>query len=108
MPTDLLSKNNLYFSRIWDSQREGKVAEEFYDVILEVAAYAKKHLEIGRSYIGKLPKNAHRALLLSVEADIYLTELEKVNFNIFDSQFTKKSFFQTPYKINKAAKAERF
>jgi len=98
----------LYFSRIWDSQREGKVAEEFYDVILEVAAYAKKHLEIGRSFIGKLPKHAHRALLLSVEADVYLNDLEKLNFDIFDPHFSRKSFFQTPLKINRAARAGRF
>jgi hypothetical protein len=56
------------------------VNEEFYDVIHEycitvynviyrVAAYAKKHLEAGREYSSKLPKHAHRALLLAIEAD---------------------------------------
>jgi len=32
------------------------IADEFYDVILEVAAYAKKHLEVGRELRDKLPK----------------------------------------------------
>lgn len=50
IPTDILLKHNLYFDKIWDSRREGIVAEEFFDVILEVSAYAKKHLEVGREY----------------------------------------------------------
>ncbi len=69
-----------------------------------VAAYAKKHLELGREYQSKLPKNAHRALLLAVEADHFLKELEERNFDIFDSYFRKKSIFKLPYSIMKAAK----
>lgn len=34
---------------MWGRDTDGIVKEEFYDVILEVAAYAKKHLEIARS-----------------------------------------------------------
>jgi len=57
---------------MWSKNFDGILTEEFFDVILEVAAYAKKHLEIGRSYNGKLPKNAHKALLLAIEADMFL------------------------------------
>jgi NADH dehydrogenase [ubiquinone] 1 alpha subcomplex assembly factor 6 len=67
-PTELLLKHELYFDRIWDKQQEGMVREEFYDVLLEVAAYAKKHLELALGYRGKLPKDAHFAFLLAVEA----------------------------------------
>mmetsp|Transcript_30163 Transcript_30163/g.22419 ORF Transcript_30163/g.22419 Transcript_30163/m.22419 type:complete len:113 (+) Transcript_30163:132-470(+) len=69
IPNEILEKNNLYFDKIWNPRVEGLITEEFYDVILEVAAYAKKHLEAGREYQGKLPKHAHRALLLGVEAE---------------------------------------
>lgn len=50
IPHDILLKNNVYFDRLWTKSKDGKMTEEFYDVILEIAAYAKKHLEIGRSY----------------------------------------------------------
>ena len=37
--------------------------------VFRVAAYAKKHLEIARSYSPNLPTNTHRAFLLAIEAD---------------------------------------
>lgn len=33
---------------MWSRNSDGILSEEFYDVVLEVAAYAKKHLELGR------------------------------------------------------------
>ena len=66
----------MYFDRLWTKNFDGIVSEEFYDVILEVSAYAKKHLELGRSYQSKLPKNSHLALLLAIEAENFLSMLE--------------------------------
>jgi hypothetical protein len=43
---------------------------------IRVSAYAKKHLEVGREYREKLPKNAHRAFLMAVEAEQFLNDLE--------------------------------
>ena len=77
-------------------------------LIHRVAAYAKKHLELGREFREKLPKNAHRALLLAVEAEHFLQELEDHNFDIFDSRFRKKSFVKLPYRILKAAKSDSY
>ena len=37
--------------------------------LFRMAAYAKKHLEIGREYKEKLPKNAHRAFLMAIETE---------------------------------------
>lgn len=105
LPQDLLLKNNVYFDRMWSKNFDGIMSEEFYDVILEVAAYAKKHLELGRSYQEKsLPQHSHRAMLLAIEAEIFLKELEEHNFNIFDPNFRKKSFVKTPWAIAAAAK----
>jgi hypothetical protein len=59
-------RNNCFFDRIHQKQGgEGLVAEEFYDVMLELAAYAKKHLEAARQIQSEhaLPKHTHRALL---------------------------------------------
>ena len=99
LPHDVLVKNNVSFERMWSKNFDGIMAEEFYDVILEIAAYAKKHLEIGRSYSDKLPKHAHRALLLAIEADLFLKELEVHNFDIFNEAFRKKSYVKLPYAI---------
>ena len=93
---------------MWTKNFDGIMSEEFYDVVLEVASYAKKHLEIGRSFSDKVPKNTHLALLLAVEADDFLKKLEETNFNIFDEEFRKKSFIKTPYKLYSAAKAGQY
>lgn len=104
LPTDILLKHNLYFDRIYNPRVEGLVAEEFFDVVLEIAAHAKKHLEVGRSFKDKLPPHAHRALLFGVEAETYLKDLEENNFDIFNDHFRKISYVKIPYKILKAAK----
>ena len=50
IPTEVLLKHNLFFDRIYSKLGgEAIVADEFYDVLLEIAAYAKKHLEVARS-----------------------------------------------------------
>jgi len=65
IPTEILLKHNLFFDKIWSRVGgESLVADEFYDVILELASYAKKHLEAARA-VKDLPKHSHRALLLA-------------------------------------------
>ena len=64
-----------------------------------------KYLKISRSFKDKLPKHAHRALLLGVEAKNYLTELERYNFDILNDHFKTVSFVKLPLRIMKAAKA---
>ena len=75
LPVDILLKHNLFFDRLWNRQGgESILADEFYDVILELAAYAKKHLAVAREIQEKnqLKAHSHRALLLAKEADIFL------------------------------------
>ena len=65
IPSEILLKHNLFFDRIWSRVGgESLVADEFYDVILELAAYARKHLEAARS-VQDVPKHTNRALLLA-------------------------------------------
>jgi len=93
---------------MWSKNFDGIMTDELFDVILEVAAYAKKHLEISRSYSDKLPKGAHLAFLLAIEADKFLDDLEVHNFNVFDDAFRKKSVIKLPYKIYRAAKSGKY
>ena len=45
-----MMRHNVVSDRIWNrTGGESIVIDEFYDVILEVAAYARKHLEIARA-----------------------------------------------------------
>ena len=44
-PVDVMMKHNVQNDRIYRKQeKESFVAEEFYDMVLEIAAYARKHL----------------------------------------------------------------
>ncbi len=61
----------------------------FISKYFRIAAYAKKHIEIGRTYSTKLPKNAHVAFLNSVESYEWLMELEKFNFDITEPSLFK-------------------
>jgi hypothetical protein len=54
---------------MWSKNFDGIMSEEFYDVILEVASYAKKHLELGRELKHLLPKNSHLAFLVAIESE---------------------------------------
>ena len=45
MPIDVMMKHNVQNDRIYKKQdKESIVAEEFFDMVLEIAAYARKHL----------------------------------------------------------------
>ena len=49
LPVDLMMKHNLSGDRIYRKQdKESIIAEEFFDLTLEVAAYARKHLQLAR------------------------------------------------------------
>ncbi len=89
---------------MWNSRKEGKVADEYFDLTLEVASYAKKHLEIVKSMEKELPKNTHITLLLAQEAELFLKDLEEFNFDIFDSHFSTKYYMKVPWRMWKAAR----
>jgi len=69
--------------------------------VLEVGAYAKKHLEEARRIAKEspLPEHANRALLLAQECDYFLDELEQSNFNVFEPRFRRISKFHIPNKL---------
>lgn len=100
----------MYHDRIVQRGGEGIVNDEFYDVVLELAAYAKKHIEAARKIQEEtpLPPHAHRALLIAQEVDYFLEILQLNNFNVFDGEHRKSSFLKVPYRFYSAAKANKF
>lgn len=116
LPNDLMVKHNVFFDRIYSQQGANPtVVDEFYDVILELASYAKKHLTLARQIFEKeknldpeLIKHAHRAFLLAQECEHFLELLELHNFNIFEPEFRQVSYVKTPYALYNAAKSGKF
>jgi len=97
IPSDIVYKYGASMITLWD--RHGQIKDQFYDCILEIAAYAKKHIEIGRTYKDKLPKNTHIAFLQAVEAYDWLLELEQYNFDVFEPRLAKISSRKIPKKM---------
>ena len=112
-----MARHNVFNDRIYNrTGGESIIIDEFYDVILEVAAYARKHLQIAReiqqkSQTGeenKLPLHSHRAFLLAQECDYFLDLLEQINFNVFEAELRQISRFKLPHRFYKAARAGTF
>ena len=97
IPVDLVNKYGASIINLWD--RHGAIKDQFFDCILEVAAYAKKHIEIGRSFHDKLPKNTHIAFLQAVESYDWLIELEKLNFDVLEPSLGRVSTSAIPKKM---------
>ena len=43
---------------------------------------------------------------MAVEAEQFLTDLEKFNFDIFNEHFRKKYYLKVPYKMMRAVKSK--
>lgn len=51
IPLDVMTRHNCFSDKIYNrvgGESESVIVDEFYDVVLEVAAYARKHLHIAR------------------------------------------------------------
>jgi phytoene/squalene synthetase len=106
IPVDLINKNGASIISLWD--RHGNIKDNFFDCVLEVAAYAKKHIEIGRSYKDKLPKNTHIAFLQAVESYEWLLELEKYNFDVLEPSLQRLSTRAIPKKMMEYGKRDEY
>lgn len=107
MPQDICAKHSVFIRNLWNRQY-GTPKEELYDVVLEVASYARENLIRAIELQDKLPKNAHRALLQLVEAEYYLEELERHNFQVFHEGMNKPSRVVMPLRIRKAAASGKY
>ncbi|XP_061197067.1 NADH dehydrogenase (ubiquinone) complex I, assembly factor 6-like [Saccostrea echinata] len=87
-PHDLLAKHSVSQEDI----KRGKNPKGVSDVVYEIASVAKQHLDKARSLKGNVPNQAMPVFLPSVFCDNYLTNLQKVDFNVFDPTLNKKRF----------------
>lgn len=110
MPRTLIDKYAGNYNLLID--RRGDVSENFYDIILEMAAYSKKHLEVARELYNKhkenINPNAYVAFLDAVEGSVYLDKLEEYNFNCNNVNLNKISTFKIPRLILKKGKSKEF
>lgn len=89
-------------TNLWE-RIHGAPKDGFYDVVLETAFHARGLLRTAQKLSDELPEHSHRAMLHAVEAEWFLENLEKANFNVFDKTLHGNSFFWLPLKIRKAA-----
>lgn len=66
------------------------------------------YLEKGKELYKDMPPQAFRAFLHAVDAEYFLENLEKCNFNIFERPLHSPSYMVLPYRVFKAAKNKRF
>jgi len=107
LPDDILRKHNVNVRNLWN-RVEGSPKEELFDVVLEIAAHAKMHLEKAQSMQKEFPPNAFRAFLHGVEAKYYLELLEKYDFNVFHTALNSPGYLTVPYRVFKAARNKQF
>lgn len=108
LPKDILNKHIGSYDLLLN--KDGLVNERFYDVILEIASYAKKHLEVGRNMSKDLPKdkNIHIAFLQTIEAMDWLLKLEYFNFNIFEKDLNKVETYKISSEIIRLGKLHQY
>lgn len=87
----------------------------FFDAVLEIASFSKRSFEDSVKIYEDLQKNnkinpqAFRAFLKGVEIELYLKDLEKYNFNLFEPGLNSGlNLMRLPTKIHKAARNKRF
>lgn len=73
-----------------------------------VAAFARENMIRAIELAPKLPKHAHRALLHLVDAEHYLEELEKYNFELYNKELMKPSLVVVPLRMRKASASGRY
>lgn len=85
-PQELLAKHNLPMSVSIDDteNKNDQIQEQFFDVILDVAAYGKMNMEKAREMAPGLPKYSNLAFLPLIQSEYYYNNLEKHNFDVFN------------------------
>jgi len=66
------------------------------------------YLDKSREMYKEMPPQAFRAYLHAVDAEYFLENLEKNNFNIFQRALHTPSYVILPYRVFTAARNKRF
>ena len=73
-----------------------------------MASYARENLIRTLELSAELPAQAHRAFLPLIDAELYLEDLQKYNFEVFDKQLNAQSYVHLPLRLQKAAANGKF
>lgn len=111
MPKSLITKYVGSTALLFSSK--GEKNERMYDVILEMAAYAKKHIEVAAQMSDELKenesnRNIHIAFMQCIDSYHWLKELEEYNFNVFEPNLKKIKSFSLSRKISQAGKSGKY
>jgi phytoene/squalene synthetase len=109
-PEDLLEKYKIptNISKENEENHTNELPEQFYDLILEIAAYGRMNLEKARENQSSLPKYAYLGFLQLAQAEMFYKKLEQRNFNIFDAKTRKFSWMPLAWKMFKCARKKVF
>ncbi|KAL7561922.1 hypothetical protein ACA910_022482 [Epithemia clementina (nom. ined.)] len=88
VPSNLLGKtfpyNQLIGSVVGDSKLSDEDAKEWKNAVTAMALSASSYLAEARDKQGQIPKSARTVLLPVVPASLYLSRLEKYNYDVFE------------------------
>ncbi|KAG8989087.1 hypothetical protein FRB90_002404, partial [Tulasnella sp. 427] len=103
IPVELTSKNGVKEEEVY---RRGGHAEGISDAVFDFASVANDHLLTARQLFkedgGNVPAEAMPVFLSAVPVASFLEQLEKVNFDAFESSLQKRDW-RLPWKIWRAS-----
>ncbi|CAH2988837.1 unnamed protein product [Chilo suppressalis] len=85
LPMDILMANEVSQEQVL----RGADSEKLRNVTFEIATRANSHLQKARKI--KVPKIANQIFLPAISVDKYLTNLQKCNFNLFDTSLQRQN-----------------
>ena len=77
----------------------GEASQELRDVVFSIASAAKGHLDVARGHVNDVPAAARPLLLPALSAGLYLSALEKAEFNVFDAKLIRGGFSPLRYTL---------
>ncbi|XP_033755660.1 NADH dehydrogenase (ubiquinone) complex I, assembly factor 6-like [Pecten maximus] len=87
LPTELLIKYNVSQEDVY----RGKKPELVNDIVYDIASVAIQHLRTAQSLKKDVPKSAVSTFLNAVICEKYLMDIQKAEFNVFDSKLQRKN-----------------
>jgi NADH dehydrogenase [ubiquinone] 1 alpha subcomplex assembly factor 6 len=89
LPADLCARHGVSI----DEVLAGRLPPGLQDVVLAVASAAKAHLDEGRARAGDVPAAGRALMLPAVAAGMYLSALQRCDFDPFDARLQRGGGF---------------
>ena len=95
LPQDLCQRHGIAAEDLL----RGEATQGLRDVVFAIASAAKGHLDVARSHADDIPAAAKPLLLPALGAGLYLSALEKVDFNVFDGALVRGGYSPFRYAL---------